>query len=86
MSLTIVVHPGYVGQGVGSALMQGLLGWASERPGLVKIELRVREPNASARRLYERFGFTEEGRQAKHVRLPNGRLIDDICMAWFAPT
>lgn len=84
LTLTIVVHPGHLGHGVGSALMTQLLDWVRMRPGLVKIELRVRETNHRARRLYERFGFVEEGRLQKRIRLPDGTLIADITMAWFA--
>jgi RimJ/RimL family protein N-acetyltransferase len=83
--LTIVVHPGYQGQGVGSALMTRLLDWARARPALARVELRVRETNQRARRLYERFGFVEEGRLQKRIRLPDGTFIADITMAWFAP-
>lgn len=84
LSLTIVVHPGYLGQGVGQALMSRLLDWAQARVGLLKIELRVRETNERARRLYERFGFVVEGVLHKRIRLPDGQLIGDVTMAWFA--
>lgn len=84
-SLTIVVHPDNLGQGVGEALMTALLKWAQARPGLLKIELRVRETNVRARRLYEKFGFIEEGRLEKRILLPDGTFIADITMAWFAP-
>lgn len=85
MSLTIVVHPDYVGQGIGHVLMTRLLQWAGDRPGLVKVELRVREVNLRARHLYLKFGFVEEGRLEKRIRLPDGSLIADITMGWFAP-
>lgn len=83
-SLTIVVHPNNPGRGVGDALMTALLKWAQARPGLLKIELRVRETNLRARRLYAKFGFIEEGRLAKRILLPDGTFIADITMAWFA--
>jgi RimJ/RimL family protein N-acetyltransferase len=82
-SLTIVVHPDHVEQGIGRALMTWLLSWAYARPGLLKVELRVRETNHRARHLYEQFGFIEEGRLQKRVRLPDGTFIADISMAWF---
>jgi RimJ/RimL family protein N-acetyltransferase len=84
-SLTIVVHPNNLRQGVGQALMTALLEWARAQPGLLKIELRVRETNSRARRLYEKFGFVEEGRLQKRIMLPDGTFIADITMAWFAP-
>ena len=82
-SLTIVVHPGHTRRGIGTALLIHLQGWASSRREVRKVELLVRSTNAGARRLYERFGFVEEGRFRERVRLPDGEFIDDIAMAWF---
>ena len=83
--LTIVVHPGFIGKGLGTALMRELLGWARASTRLEKIELRVRETNAPARALYERCGFVEEGRLRRRVKTEAGDVIDDIAMAWFPP-
>ena len=83
LSLTIVVHPGQTGRGIGTALLTHLQGWARSKPEVRKVELLVRATNAGARRLYERFGFVEEGRFRERVRLPNGEFVDDIAMAWF---
>ena len=80
--LTIVVHPGHTGQGVGTALMSALLYWAGGA-GVEKIELRVRAGNAPALALYRKFGFAEEGRHVARIRLPDGSTVDDICMARF---
>jgi len=81
--LTIVVHPGHTGQGIGKALMQAMLDWAEGETRVGKIELRVRKGNQRAIGLYLRYGFSEEGRFHEHIRLPDGRLLDDIAMAWF---
>jgi len=81
--LTIVVHPGYLGEGIGTALMRDLLDWAEQTPRVGKIELLVRASNARAIRLYSKLGFVEEGRFRKRVRLPDGSFVDDISMAWF---
>jgi RimJ/RimL family protein N-acetyltransferase len=81
--LTIVVHPGFIGQGIGSALMRDLLDWAEQTPRVGKIELLVRATNAQAIRLYSKLGFVEEGRFRNRVRLPDGSFVDDISMAWF---
>jgi len=43
----------------------------------------VRETNAAAIHLYETCGFAEESRFRRRVKLPDGRLIDDIGMVWF---
>ena len=80
--LTIVVHPGFRGQGIGEALMRDLMDWVQQTPRAGKIELLVRSTNVRAIRLYEKLGFIEEGRFRKRISLPNGSFIDDIAMAW----
>ena len=40
----------------------------------------AREGNIDAIRLYERLGFVMEGRFVQRVRMPDGRLEDDIAM------
>lgn len=82
-SLTIVVHPGHLEHGIGTALMVELMGWAENNPRVEKIELRVRATNARALALYKRFGFVEEGRFERRIRLPDGSYIDDVLMARF---
>jgi RimJ/RimL family protein N-acetyltransferase len=81
--LTIIVHPGYLGEGIGAALMRDLLDWAEQTPKVGKIELLVRATNARAIRLYSKLGFVEEGRFRNRVCLPNGSFVDDLAMAWF---
>ena len=81
--LTVVVHPGHTGGGVGKLLLQALLDWAEQDARVGKIELRVRCRNQIAIGLYRRFGFVEEGRFRAQLRLPDGSLLDDIAMAWF---
>lgn len=82
-SLTIVVHPGHLGRGIGRAMMDDLLAWAKADPRVRKVELRVRDGNDRAIRLYESCGFVEEGRFRQRVRLLDGTYVDDIAMAWF---
>ncbi len=81
--LTVVVHPGETGRGIGAALIQHVQRWAESRPGLHKIELLVRATNLPAIRLYTRFGFRQEGVLRDRIRLPNGEFINDLAMAWF---
>ena len=81
--LTILVHPGHTGQGIGKRLMQALLDWAEQEERVDKVELRVRSSNRVAIGLYRRFGFLEEGRFRAQLRLPDGTLLDDIAMGWF---
>jgi putative acetyltransferase len=83
--LTIVVHPGRTGRGVGAALLTHLQHWAASLADVRKVELLVRDGNPDAIRLYQRLGFGEEGRFRDRIRLPDGTFVDDIAMAWFPP-
>jgi RimJ/RimL family protein N-acetyltransferase len=80
--LNVVVHPGFTGLGIGTALMQEMLGWARGNSRLEKIELLVRAENARAVALYRKFGFVEEGRLRRRVQTVGGRFLDDLVMAW----
>jgi len=84
-TLTIVVHPPYLRQGVGTAMLRALLDWARAHADIERVELRVRETNAAAIHLYKKCGFAEESRFRRRIRLPDGSLIDDIGMTWFRP-
>jgi ribosomal protein S18 acetylase RimI-like enzyme len=83
--LTIVVHPGHLRRGVGTALMKDLVDWAAGNPAVGKIELLVRAVNPGAIDLYKKVGFVEEGRLKNRIRLEDGTHIDDVAMAWFPP-
>lgn len=56
---TIGVDPAYQGQGIGSALLRGLLERADESNASVVLE--VRTDNDTALALYERYGFVRLG-------------------------
>lgn len=81
--LTIVAHPGLLGQGIGAALLGDLLAWAERDTRVSKIELRVRSSNERAIRLYKKAGFVDEGRLRRRLRLEDGTFTDDLAMAWF---
>lgn len=83
--LTIVVHPGHAGRGVGTAMLRDLLDWAQRDARVGKVELNVRAGNLRAQRLYRRFGFSEEARFARRVQRTDGTFEDDLGMAWFPP-
>lgn len=80
VQLTIVVHPGCRGQGLGRRLMNHAITWGRRSERIERIELRVRSTNPRAVRLYESLGFEHEGRMRNRIRLSD-RYADDLCMA-----
>lgn len=78
--LTLAVHPGSQGQGVGRALLGELVAWARSAPALEKIELNVRAGNTAALALYRAMGFEEEGRKKRRLKIGPGQYLDDIVM------
>ncbi len=77
-SLGISVDAAWRGKGIGTALMEHLLAGAREQ-GLVRIELRVFTRNPVARRLYEKFGFVEEGRHP-YAWCKQGVWVEEVTM------
>jgi ribosomal protein S18 acetylase RimI-like enzyme len=75
----LAVHPDARRRGVASALLA-----ATERrvraAGARKLSLRVLSTNWAAIRLYERFGFRQQGR-LKDEFLIDGEYVDDVLMA-----
>jgi RimJ/RimL family protein N-acetyltransferase len=67
-------------QGVGRALLEQAAAWA-RAAGVTKLELHVFPHNEPAIRLYEKFGFVQEGYRKSHYR--RGReYVDAILMAY----
>jgi putative acetyltransferase len=81
--LTVAVHPDFQGQGVGARLFEALFAAARELSGLTRVELMCREGNRHAVRLYQRLGFSIEGRFVRRVVLADGTVEDDLAMAKF---
>ncbi len=65
--LSMLVGERFWGQGIGGRLLDTLISWARESHVITKIDLRVREDNERAIRLYRGRGFFEEGRIARQV-------------------
>ncbi|MEK7356728.1 MAG: N-acetyltransferase [Bdellovibrionota bacterium] len=86
VSLTIAIHEGAQGQGLGRKLMEYLIAWARGNQKIEKFELQVRSSNARAIKLYESFGFVEEGRKTRRLKYAGGQYLDDVYMAlWVGP-
>ncbi len=80
VQLTLAVHLGWQGKGIGRALLTALLEWARAAPHVERVELRVRSGNTAAIALYEQLGFVEEGRLKNRIKLGPGQYVDDVCM------
>lgn len=78
--LTLAVHPGWQGQGIGRELLGRLIAWARSAAAVEKIELNVRSSNAPAQALYCKLGFTEIGRWRRRVKIAPDHYLDDVAM------
>ena len=77
--LGMLVASDWRGRGVGSALLAAAVDWA-RTGGFHKVVLQVWPHNESARQLYERAGFVEEGYLHRHYRRRSGALWDAVMM------
>ncbi len=71
------VRPTARGLGVGEALIDAVLGWARAHDA-ASVDLWVTEANKSARRLYERCGFTPTGARQP---LPSNPALTEMAMS-----
>jgi RimJ/RimL family protein N-acetyltransferase len=69
-------------RGIGTRLMAEAMSWAANTGILRRIELNVYARNATAIRLYEKFGFIVEGRLRRRM-CHHGEFLDDLAMARF---
>lgn len=74
------VHKDWRSQGVGFALLSELVKWATSRPHIEKIGLRVLANNLRAINLYKKLGFQQEGYSPKVIKLGSDEYVDDIQM------
>jgi RimJ/RimL family protein N-acetyltransferase len=78
--LGLMVAKGHRRRGVGRSLLQRAVEWAYGA-GVSKLELHVFPHNDPALRLYETFGFRQEGYRRGHYRRGD-ELVDAILMAY----
>jgi RimJ/RimL family protein N-acetyltransferase len=76
----VSVHPDFQGLGIGRALIETLLEWATSNPIIEKVYLNVFSTNTYAINLYKDLGFIEEGRHVKAVKQLSGEYVDTIQM------
>ena len=69
--------------GLGTAILQAMIDWATTHPVLEKLTLSVHSTNAPAIGLYQKLGFIEEGRRIKQFKFDDGHYEDGVLMARF---
>ena len=65
----LVVAPEKRNRGLGSKIIRELL-LQAQRGGATSVLLEVRESNLAARRLYEKLGFSQQGRRSNYYHQP----------------
>ena len=73
----LAVLPDFRRAGIGSALLQHVLGQGAQS-GALRATLEVRQSNDAARMLYERFGFTIAGVRRAYYTNP----VEDALILW----
>ena len=77
--LAMLVRDGHRGQGIGSALLERAIAFAREQ-GCHKVALQHWPHNEAAHRLYEKYGFEQEGYLRRHYPRKNGEIWDAVVM------
>ncbi len=77
------VHPDFRNLGVGTHLLETLIGWAEKNELISKVNLGVFFTNSDAIHLYKNLGFREEGRKRKEIRTDDGEYVDLVLMCKF---
>ena len=78
--LGLMVAASHRRRGIGTALLEAAVSWA-EKAEVRKLELHVFPYNHGAIKLYERFGFVQEGYRRNHYRRGD-QYVDAVLMAY----
>ncbi len=80
----MAVRDDWQGKGIGTALMAAAIDLAENWLNLCRLELEVYTDNEAALKLYQKFGFTIEGRLVRHA-FRDGQFVDSFMMARLRP-
>ena len=78
-SFGMSLHPEFQGLGIGRAMLESLLEWATANPRLEAVRLQVHAKNEKALALYRSVGFQEEGREHDAVKTGD-RVYDHVVL------
>lgn len=67
--------------GIGSVLFECAIRWAKANPVIERLWLETYSNNEIGLSTYRKFGFEEEGRQTKHIKIAESNYIDNIIMS-----
>ena len=76
--ITYFIEPGYTGRGIGSKILERMVG-AAKRKGIDTILANVSSLNEASLRFHERHGFAECGR-FRRVAKKKGQDLDVVWM------
>ncbi|OJG38926.1 hypothetical protein RV01_GL001964 [Enterococcus dispar] len=71
----------YWGMGLGAAMMEEIIWWAENSGVIRRLELTVQTRNKRAIHLYQKFGFTQEGKMQRSFLTAQNEFIDAYLMA-----
>lgn len=80
-SFGMSIHPEFQGMGIGRAMLESLLEWATANPRLETVRLQVHSKNERALALYRSVGFREEGRELDGVKVGDEEYDHVILMS-----
>lgn len=83
--LNLTVTPALQGAGHARFMLDALCRLGTQR-GALQLWLEVRESNARARHLYERYGFADIGRRRGYYPAPAGSREDAVVMSLALPS
>lgn len=77
---SVWVHSEWRGHGIGHALIDTIVRWAEGNDGIEKLGLFVFSTSDAAIALYQRNGFTIEGRAPRDIKFAEGDYADTVVM------
>jgi len=84
--LTIVVHPGHQGKGVGRKMFTRFLDIVqNDYPHILRVELYVRRHNTKNVQFYTSLGFEIEGVHERKIYVSPGMFETPLQMVWINP-